>query len=298
MLKYAAAVAVLSMPCFGGEGVHLVYKFNADAPTRYEMTQGMKQSQVVQGMEMETNSTTTSITSTELLDVNEEGSILIQTTTESIIFTLTAPGVTLSYDSNNPADQAKLGDPTVASLAGTVGMKLQLLIAPDGTVLDVPNMKDISAITDGMQDEAVKAGAEISLEKETIIATNEMNYKLLPTETVEAGDQWHRDFDVPMAGIGVMTTSFDLTLDSVKDGIASISITGSMTMPPFVQDGISTSLSSTEVQGIFKFNIEDGVADFYDLTTIANIAAGMEGMPDPIFTMIMNQQVTIKRLKD
>lgn len=298
MLKFALVIGACAMPCLGGEGVHLVYKFDADTPVRYENVQKMIQEQIIQGMATTTNSHTTTISKIELLETNKDESMLIQSMSERLFVTITAPGMNISYDSTNPADQAKLSDPTVSSLASTVGMKVQLLLAQDGTVLDVPNINDVDAVTDGMQDASVQMGAASMLEKETIIATNEMNYKLLPTDAVEPGDLWHRSFEVPFAGMGIMTTNYDLTLDAVTDGVAMISITGSMSMPAIVQDGVSTTLSGAKIEGVLRFNIEDGVADLYDLITISTIEARMAGMADPLLTMTMTQSAVMTRLDD
>ncbi|HCT43597.1 MAG TPA: hypothetical protein DF699_00120, partial [Phycisphaerales bacterium] len=100
---------------------------------------------------------------------------------------------------------------------------------------------------------------------------------------------------VPFA-FGNLTTSFDLTLDSVKDGIASISITGSVTMPAVQEQGMTMNLSDADVQGMLRFNIEDGVQESYTMTTVMGMNATMEGMVGPILTMDMTQKVTMTRL--
>lgn len=296
MMKYAAAaLACLTLPAIAAEPVHLQFKFDADAPTYFEMVQDMDQSQNVQGQNINTNSVITSMLKTELIEANDDGSILIATTNEHAKLEIHAPGMNMSYDSTLASDKSKLSNPTIASMAGMVGLQVQLLIAPDGTILDVPNVDAIQASIDAMTDPAVKAGASPFADEAAIKAMNEMNFKLLPAEAVEVGDEWHREFVVPFA-FGNLTTSFDLTLDSVKDGIASISITGSVTMPAVQEQGMTMNLSDADVQGMLRFNIEDGVQESYTMTTVMGMNATMEGMVGPILTMDMTQKVTMTRL--
>jgi uncharacterized protein DUF6263 len=292
-----AAVAVLSMPCFASAPVDLVYKFATDKPMAIEMVQEMTQDQNVQGQSMQTSSTTTTRMKTKRVKLNEDGSVLINNTTESIKFTMSAPGTDMSYDSTNPADESKLSDPTIASVGGLVGMEVQLLIAGDGTVLDVPNIDDLKGRVDAMTDPAVKAGAGMMADKSTIIATNEMNYKLLPSEAVEVGDEWTREFIIPFA-LGSMTMNFDLTLDGVKAGIASISMAGTMSMAPIENQGVTITMTNALVEGSIKFNIEEGTMDLMDMTTTMDMTGSMAAMPDPILTMKMTQKVKSTRLAD
>jgi len=297
MLKSVAAVAVLSMPCFASAPVDLVYKFASDKPMTVEMVQEMTQDQNVQGQSMQTSSTTTTRMKTKRVKLNEDGSVLIDNTTESIKFTMSAPGMDMSYDSTNPADESKLSDPTIASIAGLAGMKVQLLIAGDGTVLDVPNIGELKAKIDAMTDPAAKAGASAMADKSSIIANNEMNYKLMPNEAVEVGDEWSREFIIPFA-MGSMTMNFDLTLDAVKSGIASISIDGTMSMAPIENQGVTITMTNALVEGSIKFNIEEGTMDLMDMTTTMDMTGTMAAMPDPILTMTMTQKVKTTRLAD
>lgn len=300
MMKYtaaAAAVALFALPCLGAEPVHLGYKFEAGAPIRHQMVQEMTQTQSIQGQQMESSSKTTTEMSTELLGTNEDGSVLIGTTTKSVAMTVNAPGMDMSYDSTNPGDKSKVSDPAVASVAGMVGLQIQLHIAPDGTVLDVPNMDAIQSKIDAMTDPAMKAAMDMSMGKDEIMASNEMNYKLLPEKAVEVGDTWKREFKVPM-GFGDMTISMDMTLKAVKDGIASIAIDGSISMPQVKEQGMTMNLTGSKLGGTLEFNIDDGVQESYDLNTSMDMSAtmdGMEGAP-PVFSMNMNQHVKLTRL--
>ncbi len=295
MKLYAAAIATLAFTCYAGEPIELEYKFDNDKPIPFEMIQEMNQVQKIQGQVIEVSSRNRSLMNSQLIETNKDGSVLIGNTTESIHFTLSAPGMELDYDSTIPADKSKLSNPTIASVAGMVGIGVQLLISPDGAVLDVPNIDELTKFVDAMEDPAVQATVRPMMEKNTLIALNEMNYRLLPEEPVESGDQWNRVFDVPFE-FGIMTTSFDLTLDSVKNGVALISITGSMAMPPISQQSITVTMDETSVNGSMKFNINDGVADFFELTSVSGMIGKMDGMPDPILEMTMTQIVKNTRL--
>lgn len=292
-----AIVAFSSCASLGAEPIELVYKFDADTPVRYVMVQDTTQEQAIQGQRMTTETSVTTHSTTRLLEANEDGSILVGNTTDRISFTMSAPGMEVDYDSARAGDQAKMSNPVVASMAGMVGSDVQLLIAPDGTVLDVPNIADIQARVNAMEDPNVQAGAAAMTDKATVMATNEMNYKLLPTEPVDVGDTWTRSFKIPFE-LGEMTTNFDLKLESVKDGIASISITGSMTMPEINQQQITVTMRDADVSGSMRFDIEDGVVNRLDLNTLTTMDGRMQGMPDPILNMTMDQRVKMNRVED
>lgn len=297
MFKFAIAIACFVSPCLSGEPVELVYKFDTEKPMSFEMVQEIDQNQVIQGMSIASNTITTTLVTTELVERNKDGSVLIQNTTESVVFAMSAPGIETTYDSTNPADAGKLSDPSIASIAGLVGLRVQLLIASDGTVLDVPNIDDIHAQVRAMEDPAIRAGAEAIMGEDSIIAMNEMNYRLLPTEKVEIGDQWSQSFDLPL-GVGNMTMSFDLTLAAVNDGIASISIAGLMTMDPMNEQGVTITMSDSQLIGSMEFNIEAGLPDLFEMTTTTMMVGTMAGMPDPILNLSMTQQTTSTRIND
>lgn len=299
MMRYTAAVALLALPCLAGAPVHLGYKFDAKTPIHHEMVQEMTQTQAMQGRTTESNTRTTTRITTELLKANEDGSMLIATTPERMILSITAPGVDLSYDSTNEADKAKLSDPTIASVAGMVGLKVQMLIAPDGEILDIPNMDALRGTIDAMPDPAVKASLGQAMGKETIMASNEMNYKLLPEQAVEVGDEWSREFKIPM-GFGDMTITMGMTLESVKDEIALITIDGSITMPQVKQQGMTMNLNSSRLAGTLEFNMKEGVQELYELDTMMEMNATMDSMQGaaPVFTMNMDQHVKLDRVKE
>lgn len=290
-------VALSALPCLAAEPVELVYKFDADAPVRYVMVQDTVQDQAVQGQRVSTETSVSTHTTSRLLETNEDGSILVGSSTDRIVFSMSVPGMEIDYDSAKAADRAKMSNPTVASMAALVGNDVHLLIASDGTILDVPNIADLQARVNAMDDPNVRAGAALMTDKATVMATNEMNYKLLPAEPVEVGDTWARSFKIPFE-FGEMTTNFDLKLDSVKDGIASISITGSMTMPEINQQQITVTMSDASVSGSLLFDIEDGVVNQMDLKTVTEMVGRMQGMADPILTMAMNQNTTMNRVED
>jgi Family of unknown function (DUF6263) len=297
ILNSIGAIALTALPCIASEPVVLQYKFNQDAPVRYETAQVMSQNQTIQGQLMESQSTTSGVMTTELLETMKDGSVLIANTTDSMSVSITAPGVDLSYDSTDAKDASKLSDPTISSIAGTVGMQIQLLLGTDGTILDVPNMDSLAKRVEGIEDPTIRSSVSLMLQKESIIAGNEMNYKLLPSGAVETGDIWKREFIVPFA-FGSMKTSFDLSLDDVADGIATITFTGSMNMEPITQQGVTIKLGDTEVKGTLMFNIEDGLAESYQLTNVVNMVGTMEGMAEPILTMVMMQDVSNTRIKN
>jgi len=297
MFKYAMICAAMTTTCLAGEGVELQYRFDADEPTRYEMVQSTGQNQSMQGMTMDTDSTSTTRMVTELIKTNKDGSIVIANTTQSVNFSLSAPGTELSYDSTNPADQSKRSDPMIASIAATEGMEVQLLIGPSGSVLDVPNFDAIQAQIQAMPDQATRASIEPMMNREAIIVMNEMNYNLLPDGEIEIGDQWRREFKIP-AGFGEITSTLDLTLDGVKDGVAKILISGTMSMPAIHEQGITMTMSDTSLNGMLAFDIDAGLPNQYDLTTEMVMVGTMSGMADPVLTMKMSQSVKTTRLTD
>lgn len=296
MFKQFTIVALAACACVGAEPVELEFKFDTEKPFRFEMTQETEQTQVTQGQTVSTSNKSTMTQTSRLLEMREDGSVLIENTTDTMQLTISAPGVELTYDSEIESDRSKLSNPAIASAAGMVGMNVQLLIAPDGTIRDVPNVDQLQQRVSEMPDPAVRETVSQMVSEEAIRSMNEMNYKLLPEGPVEVGDEWSRAFNIPL-GFGEMTLTMDLTLDSVEDGLASISIDGGITMPDIKDQGVTVRIGNASIDGVLRFNIEDGVQQHMDLTTSMKMNATMDGMGDaPVFTMEMTQGTLINRL--
>lgn len=296
MIKQFATVALAACACLGGEPVELVFKFDAEKPTRYELVQEMDQAQLIQGQRVNTNNKTTMRQTSRLLEAKDDGSVLIENTTDSIRMSITAPGTQLTYDSEVEADKGKLSDPTIASAAGVVGMGVQLHIAPDGTIIDVPNVEELQRVVREMPDPVVRASVGQLMSEDAIRSMNEMNYKLLPASAVEVGDEWSREFAVPV-GFGDMVITLDLTLDSIEDGLAGISIKGSFTMPEIKEQGTTVRVSNAGIVGSLRFDMDQGVHEHLDLTTTMKMETLVNGMGDtPVYTLDMTQNVIMNRL--
>lgn len=290
-------LVALTLPAIftAAEPVELQYKFTLERPVHYEMAQNIKQSQTMFGQTGESNTNITQELVTELLSTQDDGSIIIANTLESMVLSLEGPGFSIAYDSKDPADEAKLADPTISSMAAMIGVQIQLHMSPSGSVIDVPNLKSVQEIVDDMEDPGVIAGIQPMLARETIIATNEMNYKLLPTEPVSVGDQWDRSFDIPFDA-STMTTNFTITLNSVKNGIAYMNMAGTISMPPLNQDGVTSTIQKAIVTGVLEFNIEEGLTERYSMTNDMTIDARNQGDADPMVIVNMIQEVKMTRL--
>lgn len=288
----------LTLPAIStaAEPVELQYKFRLEEPARYEMAQEIQQTQTMFGQTAESSTVVTQELVSELVKSLDDGSVIIANTLESMALSLEGPGFSVQFDSTKPEDEAMLADPTISSMAAMLGIQVQLHLTPSGSVIDVPNLKDIQRVVDDMEDPNVIAGIQPMLARETIIATNEVNYKLLPTEPVSVGDQWERSFVIPF-GVSSMTTDFNLTLKSVKDGIAYINIAGSISMPPLLDGDVITTIQDAVVTGVLEFNIKAGLPERYIMTNDLTMEARNQDDEDPMVTVDMVQEVTMTRLR-
>jgi len=302
MIKFVAAVA---LPCVlaAGEPVHMAYQFGLDEPVHYQMIQEVNQTQSVGGQSSESNSTIKQRSKTELLELRDDGSLIIANTQESIAVSIDGGGITINYNSENPDDQAQLSNPMVASFAAMKGMQVQIQLAPDGTVLDIPNIDELNKLVDAMTDPNIQAGVRPMMQRDTLVALNEANYKLLPQQDVEVGDQWQRSYDIPFA-FGKMTMTFDLTLDKVTkvddERMAQVSLVGQIEIPDMNDENepqISTKITTSSIIGSFTFDLDDGEMDSMNTTMSMAIVSTMAGVPEP-FTITTEQKVRLNRLDD
>ncbi len=306
MMKYlvSISVAVVALPCAFAfaEPIELVYQFPEDTPVWYEMVQEMDQTQTMLGQTAQVLSSTTQRTRTELIETYEDGTFVIGNTVESIAFSMVGEGLDIEYDSTKPEDQAKLVDPMLASLAALNGIQVQLLLDPTGTILDVPNLPTLQNHIFEMEDPSMMAMMEMMVQRDTLIATNEMNYKLLPLKPVEVGDQWQRVFEVPFE-LGKITMEFNLTLEEVSTDedeaqIAEISISGQMDMQFNDIESVTIIQKESSIAGSARFDIEDGVFDILILHTGYQMEVHVAQDTEPQAVTSIKQKVKTTRLED
>ncbi len=296
-------VAVVALPCVlaSAEPIELVYQFPKDVPVWYEMVQEMDQTQTMLGQTAQVSSSTTQRIRTELVETYEDGTFVIGNTVESIAFSMTGEGLDIEYDSAKPEDEAKLVDPMLASLAALNGIQVQLLLDPTGTVLDVPNLAVLQNHIFEMEDPSMMGMMEMMVQRDTLIATNEMNYKLLPSRPVEIGDHWERVFEIPFE-LGKITIALDLTLDGVSeedgDRIAEMSIAGQINMRFNEIEQVTITQKSSSVAGSARFDIADGVFDLLVLDTEYQMEVHVAQDAEPQAVIGLGQKVKMTRVDD
>lgn len=294
MLSFLVAVSV-SFVSVALEPVELQYKFELEEAVQYELVQNIDQSQSMFGQTNQSNTKIIQGLNTKLVTTKDDGSIIIANTLETMSLSIEGPGFSIAFNSQDPDDQHLLDDPTISSAAALIGVQIQLNVTPDGSVIDVPNLESIQRIVDEMEDPSVAAGIKPMVARETIIATNEMNYKLLPADPVSVGDQWSRSFEIPF-GTSSMTTEFTITLERVNDGIAYMNMEGFISMTPIKQDGVITRLEDNRVSGSLEFNIEDGLTERYVMINEMKFDARGQGDADPVLILDMVQEVMMTRV--
>ncbi len=305
MIQYLGliGVAAVALPCAfaSAEPVSLVYQFPEDVPVWYEMVQEMDQAQTMLGQTTEVSSSTTQRMRTELVETYEDGTFVIGNTIESIAFSMVGSGLDIEYDSTKPEDEAKLVDPMLASLAALNGIEVQFLLDPTGTILDVPNLPALQNHIFEMEDPSMMGMMEMMVQRDTLIATNEMNYKLLPSKPVEVGDQWQQVFEIPFE-LGNITVRFDLKLDEVStengDRIAEISISGEMDMKFNEIEQVTITTTDSTIAGSARFDIDDGVFDTVLLNTGYQMEIHLAQDAEPQAVISTNQKIKMARLDD
>ncbi len=205
--------------------VELRYQYEEGAELRYEMvstsTTGMPGMGDVRQEQRQ-------VIRMNVLSVDGEGNARIRHTVESIRLDMVTPMGTQSYDSesgNAPTD------PAMAPLAAMAGISSEVVIRPDGSLVDAGDLQSwIEQMLQGLDAEA-RAQVEGLLDAEALEGMMEQSFQALPPSRMAVGDTWEQSFSMPMP-FGTLSAALVHTLDAVetREGreVALFTMTGTL----------------------------------------------------------------------
>ncbi len=283
------------------EPVVLAFRFVEGAPTRFDMTQEMTSTQTAFGETTVVRTRTSSRTRTELVERKDDGSVVIASTIETVRFWAKDDAEEVSFDSENPEDEAKTADAAIASVALMKGVPVMLHLGPDGTVRAVPNADELLGRAAAMEDPMKAEIARQLWTAEAVTAMHEGNFKLLPSVPVRPGDAWTHTVELPFdLGVIVMTLNMTLKGVDVQAGrsFADIGVTGTITSRFDTGSDFTMKLDDSKVAGDARFDMADGLIDRLRLDTVFTLSVFVPDQPEVFASVRFDQKVNQTRVKE
>lgn len=258
--------------------VKLEYTYQIGEPVRYEFEAFQYMIQVAMGQVATTSETTNSVIRRELLDVREDGTLVVSERTEQYRYQQKVNDEVYDFDSQNPEHEAGRDDPRVRAQTQTMGWPAELIMTPLGEIVGVANEDQISEKIDAVEDEATQE--EIRAEYSTPILIREANpfSKLLSESPVGVGDSWSVSYAIdeePMT----FTINQRMTVVSIldwKEGKqvrvvfkGDIDIKLPADFPAFM------NIEENSIEGSFVFNTHIGTVTDYQ----SRMSIGFGGSP-------------------
>jgi len=188
----------------------------------------------------------------------------------------------MELDSEKEAD---LKGPMAGVISGVLGTSVDAVYDDDGNFIEITNFKSGGALA-----------AQI-FNEDVIKQMVEAGTKFLPKGKVSPGDTWKVDYQFAMPPMGDMATTMNITLDSVKGDIASMSFTGDMKLAEGA-GGPGISMKTDKFTGTMDFDIKRGVQ--VKSKTIMNLTMlpPAEALGDQVPAEMPIKSTTIQTLVD
>ncbi len=292
-----AAAALLAAPA-GAQEIDLSYAWQAGDKLTYAMTSEASQDQQAMGQKSVTNSNSEQVMLIEVLEVDADGNSTIRQTTESIKVNVSGPnGMETSYDSEAESNASAAGNPMVASMAALDGATYTIILAPDGSVIDLPDYDEWKAEAMSSATAQQKAMMAAAPAKEDLMKSIEGAYKTLAGKTVAKGEGWTTEMRNEFAPGASMTFTFEHTVAAIEsrsgEKQADIETSGNIDLQPPPGSPMELKITEQEITGVSTFSAEKGVVVSSNGSMRMVMTGGFPGS-DPMMTMVMNQKSTMK----
>jgi hypothetical protein len=221
-----------------GSSGEIELKLNLTKGTKYDMKISM-----VSNAEMNMMGQAVSTTSDmnmgmdyEVVDVLPSGNFLVRSTFKTIKLTGETMGMKYDYDSETGKATGMQAEQMQQSMKKKIGEYTEMEMAKNGTIVST---KMSPGLSDGKSNK--KGGFE------------NFNYTIFPEKKIKVGDTWESDIEQEMEGM-VLVLKSKYKLVSVKDGLAEISMDGTIDIKP----GGKGKISGTQT-GTSKIEIATGM---------------------------------------
>lgn len=258
-------------PITGTEEIEL--KLNLPKGKVYDMQMSMNsQAEMdMMGQAVATNTDMTMGMDYEIKDVLENGNFLIRTTYKKIKMSGSTKmggqdsGMSYEYDSEADKVSGMQAEQMAKSMKAMIGQYTEMEMDKFGKVVKTT------------MSEGLKNGKESD-------GMNNMNYAVFPDKKIKVGDTWDSEIEQDMNGIiAVIKTKYKL--ESLKDGIAEISMDGTMNL----KEGAQGKLTGTQ-KGTSKIEVSTGLSKEVNIDQDLDMEMNEMGMKMP---MKLKNKVTI-----
>ncbi|MEZ6241957.1 MAG: DUF6263 family protein [Phycisphaerales bacterium] len=292
--------SALVAPAFAAQEINLSYRWQAGDKLSYSMTSESTQDQTAMGQQSHTSASTTQVIAIEVISVDENGNSTIKQKTESVKISMTAPGgIEMNYDSEAESNASAANNPTIASLAALDGSEFTVVIAPDGSVVDLPDYDDWkqNAMTSATPDQ--KRLLASAPDKDALSKNIEGTYKALAGKTVKKGEGWTTEMRNEFGGGAAMVFTFDNTVVEIAprsgDKQADIQTVGKIDLEAPANPNMEFKITEQKLTGKSTYSSEKGAIISSTGSMHLVMAAGMPGA-SPMMTMTTDQHSEMKLL--
>lgn len=303
-LTFRNAVPVLVATAFVApalaQEINLSYRWQAGDKLTYSMTSQSTQDQTAMGQQSKNAATTEQVVSVEVISVDEDGKSTIRHTTESVKVTLSGPGgVEMNYDSEAESNAAAAGNQTIASMAALDGAAIIVVLAPDGSVVDLPEYDQWrqDAMANGTPEQ--KRFLASAPDKETLRKNLEGTYRALAGKSIAKGEGWTTEMRNEFAAGAYMTFTFENTVADIAtrsgDKQADIKTTGSIDLKAPADSPMEFNITEQKLDGASVYSSEKGAIVSSSGSMHMVITGGFPGA-DPMMTLVMEQTSEMKLL--
>lgn len=172
----------------------------------------------------------------------EGGNKKLDITYDHIRINATTPMGSSLYDSRETSE----GE--AAFMNGLIGKTFTITIAPNGDIVKIDGLGGLIQALAGNADSETKAQVESQFSDTAVRLMMQNSFDLYPGKNVKEGEEWGKKSTMSFSGINVNVEN-TYTLKSVKDGIASVSVSSRMDLPRMEMPGQGGVPMQIEMKG-------------------------------------------------
>jgi hypothetical protein len=204
----------------------------------------------------------------EVMDINPAGNFVVRSTYRSIKMSGETMGMKYEYDSETGKATGMQAEEMSKSMKKMIGQYTEMEMDKSGKIIKTTNSPGL--------DEGGKGKNKGGLEN--------MNYTIFPDKKVKPGDTWESNIEQAMESMSIIVKS-TYTLVAVKDGVAEISMDGTLAL----KEGSKGNLSGTQ-KGTSKIEVATGMSKEVTINQDLDMELDDMGMKMP---MKLKNKVTI-----
>lgn len=258
-------------PTTGTEEIELRLNLTKGKVYDMQMTMNSQAEMDMMGQSVSTNTDMTMGMDYEVKDILPSGNFLIRTTYKKIKMSGSTKmggqdsGMSYEYDSETDKVSGMQAEQMAKSMKTMIGEYTEMEMDKFGKVIKTT------------MSEGLKTGKDND-------GMNNMNYAVFPEKKIKVGDTWDSEIDQDMNGIvAVIKTTYKL--ESLKDGIAEISMDGTLNL----KAGAEGKLTGTQ-KGTSKIEVATGLTSEVIIDQDIDMEMNEMGMKMP---MKLKNKITI-----